>query len=432
MKTPIPHDIPLPLPAGEVFLNVLLVVSFIAHILFVNLMVGGSLFTLYYQWKSKQKDLYDDLAQFNAQTITVNKSMAVVLGVAPLLLINVLYTVWFYSSNALTGIAWIMVIPLVGIAFLLTYLHKYTWEKWRGKKTLHMSIMGVAVLIFLFIPLVFLANVNLMLFPDRWAEAKGFFSTLLIGNVFPRYFHFLAASIAVTALFLVWMLKTKWIESYGQLVNHKSKLAQEFYKIALGISLAQFFFGPLLLFTLPKVGLSVSLYSVIGLGVVFASLTMYLMSQEIKTITETHFAKRILPISILMTATVFCMASGRHLYRENALASHKEAVRQKTEAYQVKVKEAFLAASEVEALAGDGNRGQKLFQSCAGCHSKDTRLVGPPLTEIVKIYEGNAAGIVSWAKAPGKKRADYPQMPPMSLPDEDLKAIADYILNLNY
>lgn len=430
MKTPIPHDIPLPLPAGEVFLKVLLVVSFIAHILFVNLMVGGSLFTLYYQWKAKQKDLFDDLAQFIAQTITVNKSMAVVLGVAPLLLINVLYTVWFYSSNALTGIAWIMVIPLVAIAFLLTYLHKYNWEKWREKKTLHMSIMGVAVLIFLFIPLVFLANVNLMLFPDHWAEAKGFFSTLLIGNVFPRYFHFLAASIAVTALFLVWMLKTKWIESYGQLVNHKSKLAQEFYKIALGISLAQFFFGPLLLFTLPKVGLSISLYSVIGLGVVFASLAMYLMSQEIKTITETHFAKRILPISILMTATVLCMASGRHMYRENALASHKEAVRQKTEAYQAKVKDALLAASEVEALTDGGNRVQKLFQSCAGCHAKDTRLVGPSLTEIAKIYEGNAAGIVAWARAPGKKRADYPQMPPMPLPDEDLKAIAEYMLSI--
>jgi cytochrome c len=52
------------------------------------------------------------------------------------------------------------------------------------------------------------------------------------------------------------------------------------------------------------------------------------------------------------------------------------------------------------------------------------------LNEIVKIYEGNAAGIVAWAKAPGKKRADYPQMPPMSLPDEDLKAIADYILSI--
>ncbi len=55
-------------------------------------------------------------------------------------------------------------------------------------------------------------------------------------------------------------------------------------------------------------------------------------------------------------------------------------IRQKTELYQAKVKEAQIAASEIEALAGDGDHGQKLFQSCAGCHAKDTRLVGPPLT----------------------------------------------------
>jgi cytochrome c len=64
------------------------------------------------------------------------------------------------------------------------------------------------------------------------------------------------------------------------------------------------------------------------------------------------------------------------------------------------------------------------------CHGLEKRVVGPPWREIQKLYKDNPSGIVAWAKAPGKKRSDYPQMPPMALPDEDLKIIAEYVLKL--
>jgi len=128
INTPVPKDIPLDLPLPEWLLVTLLVFSFLLHIIFINLMVGGSIVTLWAQIKGLKNKEYDTFAHEIAKTITVNKSIAVVLGVAPLLSINTLYTIYFYSANALTGFAWIMIIPLVTIAFLLTYLHKYTWS----------------------------------------------------------------------------------------------------------------------------------------------------------------------------------------------------------------------------------------------------------------------------------------------------------------
>ena len=128
ISTPLPKDIPLEFPLPEWLLVTLLVVSFLAHIVFINLMLGGSILTLWAQIKGLKNKDYDIYAHEIAKTITVNKSMAVVLGVAPLLSINTLYTVYFYSANALTGFAWIMIIPLVTIAFLLTYLHKYLYH----------------------------------------------------------------------------------------------------------------------------------------------------------------------------------------------------------------------------------------------------------------------------------------------------------------
>lgn len=58
----------------------------------------------------------------------------------------------------------------------------------------------------------------------------------------------------------------------------------------------------------------------------------------------------------------------------------------------------------------------------------DKKLIGPPLTEIAQTYT-NADGIVAWAKAPGKKRPDYPQMPSFAhVPEADLKAVGEYML----
>ncbi len=96
VSTPIPKDIPLELPLPEWLLVTLLIVSFLAHIIFINLMLGGSIITLWAQIKGLKNKEYDTFAHEVAKTITVNKSMAVVLGVAPLLCINTLYTIYFY------------------------------------------------------------------------------------------------------------------------------------------------------------------------------------------------------------------------------------------------------------------------------------------------------------------------------------------------
>ncbi len=76
-------------------------------------------------------------------------------------------------------------------------------------------------------------------------------------------------------------------------------------------------------------------------------------------------------------------------------------------------------------------KGEKVFKTvCIVCHALDKRLVGPPIQEIATLYKGNPDGIAAWAKAPGKKRPDYPQMIAVPLPDEDLKAAGAYMLKV--
>jgi cytochrome c len=439
IATPVPKDIPLPLPLPEWLLVGLLVISFLIHIVFINLMVGGSIVTLWAQVKGLKNKKYDTYAHEIAKTITVNKSMAVVLGVAPLLSINTLYTVYFYSANALTGFVWIMIIPLVTVAFLLTYLHKYTWESLSKSKVLHISIIGLAVIVFLFIPLIFLTNVNLMMFPEKWGSIKGFLSALTLPNVFPRYFEFLSACIAVTGIFTVW---------YNNRKNYPvEKIYQEFtryelkklgYSISiLGLAL-QIFFGIIVLITLPSKGIGFEIIGMMGIGGVCLSMALWLSYQsvigEVKDI-DRHFRKIVSYILVF----ILIYGASRQTYRHNTLNPHQQLMEAHTIEFKKLSEEARTNSVqqdtnlEIDHSLGDVALGAAIFDAnCSACHKQEEKLVGPPVTEMLEIYSGNESGLINWIKVPGKKRPDSPQMPGFpQLSESELKELSNYILSTN-
>lgn len=429
MPMPIPRDLPLPLPASAFYLEPLLVVAFVAHLVFVNLLVGSSILVFALELRGRKDRDFDRLARALATTITVNKSLAVVLGVAPLLILSVLYTVHFYTANALTGTAWIGLIPGIAVTFLLLYLHKYSWDRLADAKGVHLGILGVALALLLFIPLVFLTNVNLMTFPDRWTAVRGFVDALTLPNVLPRYLHFLAASLVSTSLFgVAWFGRASFpAEDHFERLT-RPELRRWFYGVALVVSLAQFVIGPLVLLTLPSQGINAVVLAEVAVGVSLAIPAVWMMWREV---IAHEPGRRYFRIVGLLTVAVVAMALARHNYRYQALRQHRREMARATEAWQLASANAREALRTGVAAAGTAAPdGVALFaSSCSGCHAVDTKLVGPSLTEIAALYADNPDGIVAWARAPGKKRADAPQMPAMAqVGDANLRAIANYML----
>ncbi|MDB6079614.1 MAG: hypothetical protein JWO82_3361 [Akkermansiaceae bacterium] len=425
-EMPVPRDLPLPLPLPATLLKVLLVLFFLVHILFVNLTVGASLLVTIFEFMGRKpgRERYDDLALAFAKTVTVNKSLAVVMGIGPLLCINLVYTLQWYGANALTGHAWLLIIPLVTTAFLLTYLHKYQWESWRHgrRKILHLATGAAATLLFLCIPFIFLANANLMLFPGEWEKVIGFFSALQVGNVLPRYLHFLLASVALSSLFGAWWF---WREDAPVPGFTREQLRRTFYGVAAAATACQFLAGPLLLLTLPGIGITGRLYAIIIPSAALGLLTLLLLLKKWHG-PDSELGREHGLIWILFSVVVLGMGSGRHAYREAALATQTAAIAERSAAYEKALAD-FNESHHEQAIPTESP--EQLFATCGACHAPDHRLVGPPLQEIARIYANNPAGIVAWAKAPGKKRPDYPQMPPFAhLGDDKLRLIADYLL----
>lgn len=430
-QIPVPKDIPLPLPLPEWLLVFILILSFLLHILFINLMVGGSILTFGYEIRGVKNKDYDKLAREIASTITVNKSLAVVLGVAPLLSINVLYTLYFYSSNALTGNMWISIIPWVTVAFLLLYLHKYTWERLSENKTLHLAILGLGVFSFLLIPFIFLTNINLMLFPEKWGVIHGFTDALILPNVFPRYFHFITACLAITGLFLAFWFGRKGFSVEGKFENlSKKEIKKQMLNLALIATGVQFIFGPLLFLTLPSKGVTWGLFWVIMGGVTVAIIILVQLWKLLKE--RKLISRRFYTVIGLFTLLVAFMGTGRHLYREGALKTHKELMAERTAAHWEAVKKAHenLLMPEVETKEGTVMPGEQLFKNnCAVCHAANTRLVGPSMAEAAPVYKNNIEGLKQWIKKPGRKRMDYPSMTGFpQLTDQQLTDISEYVL----
>jgi cytochrome c len=422
------RDIPLPLPADSFFLQALLVMLFLGHILFVNLMVGGSLLVVALEIAGRRRRDLDSLAHEIAKTITVNKSLAVVLGVGPLLGINVLYTVFWYTANALTGTAWISVVPLVILAFLAAYAHKYSWERLRGRPGLHLALGATAAALFLAIPLIFLANINLMLFPERWGEVRGFWQAVALANVWPRYLHFLAASLAITSLFLVlWFTRSGYPVQERFETLDRPALRRTFYSVALGASALQLLLGPLVLLTLPPEGMSWYFLAVLTVAVLLGLSAIVLMLREV-TVPHPRPNQRFLAIFLLVTLTAFAMGYGRHVYRETAVAGHRAQMAERTREFGWSA-----AAASRRAALGIGKvevpLGEQIFGStCSACYAVDEVLVGPSLAEIAGVYAGDPDGIADWTAAPGRKRRDFPPMPPFRMERQKLLAVAEYML----
>lgn len=203
----IPPDIELVIPGNVGFFEVLIVISFLLHILFVNITVGSSAMAVFQEIKGirTKKPEHDALAAQLANHTSILKSIAVVLGVAPLLIISVIYTQFFYPSTILIGKAWLSLILILIAAFLILYAYKFLWEKMQtgGKKIAHVFIGAAGSLLLLFVPLIFIVNVVSMLYPDMWEGSKGFFHGLVYyPQIWQRYFHFILASFAIAGIYL--------------------------------------------------------------------------------------------------------------------------------------------------------------------------------------------------------------------------------------
>lgn len=109
---------PAGIPSHPLVFQLLMVLTWVFHIAFVHLTLGAGAMALYAFLKRQQDSKWEKLSIAMTKVTKVSVSMAVVLGVAPLLFTQVIYDPQWYFSNVISA-AWV-------IGFILTLIIAYT------------------------------------------------------------------------------------------------------------------------------------------------------------------------------------------------------------------------------------------------------------------------------------------------------------------
>ena len=221
---PSPDTIPAP---SWLFL-VLDLLTFTLHILVINVVLGGSLLLLTSRLTRGEPALDKNLHGGLASKIPTGFALGVNLGVAPLLFLQVIYGHLFYSSSVLMAVYWILIIPLLIIAYYGAYIHIRKYQK---AELLSKTALFITAVILLYISFMFVNNMTLMTQPEKWnAYFENRSGTILNWGdptLIPRYLHFLVASIAIAGLFssiIWWFRKRKNVLEADQKIKNGLKV----------------------------------------------------------------------------------------------------------------------------------------------------------------------------------------------------------------
>lgn len=188
--------IPTPdsIPVHWVWFQVLLIFTFFIHMILMNFILGGSLLTVW--------DLLTGKLEGKASgSIPTLIALTVNFGVPPLLFVQLLYGHLFYSSSVVLAVPWIVVIPVLILAYYGAYLFV---RKRESAPFWAKTGLVITSLFLLYIAFIFVNNNTLSIRPERWGiyfeNPGGWNLNLAEPTLWPRYLHVVMGALAIGAL----------------------------------------------------------------------------------------------------------------------------------------------------------------------------------------------------------------------------------------
>ncbi|KHK03867.1 hypothetical protein [Desulfovibrio sp. TomC] len=283
--------------------DLLLVVAFTAHLLVVNVALGGTLLALLSPGRSR------GAAVALAKRLPGSVAVGVNLAIPPLLFASVLYGQYLYTAAILSAVPWLSLFMVVMIAYALLYV--FQARAARPGSGLAAAAAGALLLAASLI----LVNVSVLsLTPQLWkpslTENGGL--ALAVGDVtfVPRWLHFVTASLAVGGLYLA-LFSSKAARTDAEAAVRK-RTGLRWFTFA---TLAQIPIGLWFLLSLPR-GImerffgahsETTLAFMLGLGLAAAALLNAVRGRAGRA-------------AFFIVVTVGCMAAVRELVRQAYLA----------------------------------------------------------------------------------------------------------------
>jgi hypothetical protein len=261
------------LPAPPQILILLEQLFFLIHIVLINSILGLSLIIIYKRIRLLSISSLDlDIYRPFSKQIPILFALAINMAIPALLFLQVVFGHLFYTSSVLLGTYWILIIPLLIAGYYSSYIH---YKKFESSQLAKFTIFAV-VFIMLYISFILVNNLSLMENLIKWSRYfENRSGTILLWDeisIYPRYLHFIVASLAVGGLF--YSLHYKFKKDLNQ--NLRNIKIKEGLKIFTYSTMVQVIVGVLFLLSLPQkvmlnfMGADILATLIFILGVIFA------------------------------------------------------------------------------------------------------------------------------------------------------------------
>jgi mono/diheme cytochrome c family protein len=360
------HDLTLPLPLPEAVQRGLLFGTFTLHLLFVLLMLGTAILALSYfihaWWHGRLGEL-----RWDKQILRIflaHKSLAVVLGVGPLLLIQVAFTIPFFTAIVLLAPFWLLIIGFLIVSFISfdSLGHRIDTHRY-----LHLGFGMVAMITLLCVPGFFVAVLVATENPRRWMDIFGMgfaFDWRLTVHWIFRYLHVLGAALVFGGAFHYFFVARRYPRHRASLLRWM--LLGLVLQVVLGIAL----YWSLLQEVPPIV------YAYLSAGIGLTAVMIWVVATTMGSRGSLNHTA-VIP---LLLALLVSMLLARQEFQDQAVSPVLAQVEQATAGYMAK-----LQPYEKTALAHYRERMNTVYdtgpivysQSCAFCHGQDANGNGP-------------------------------------------------------
>ncbi|MGZ8429421.1 MAG: c-type cytochrome [Candidatus Deferrimicrobiaceae bacterium] len=397
------------------------------HLPVIGYLIGGSTVSLLLNvlGKEKREPAYLRFSKELMETALIGKSALFMFGIVPLLLVWFVYARILFDPTPLPWHFWSGILVILFAGFVLLHRYRSAWDRAQVLSPIHIGTGAAGLLAVLLAFFLFSTGYGILFNPEKLPLLQKQIRFLLSWNAIVKFLRFLAFFFGMTGGVIL-LLGARSAEGKEGPDADSRRVVRDFGAVLTFLAtLALPIFVLFDLVTLPEIALSAELFATSAV-VLLLSLTVCLVLSFPSGKGEGRLGPRVIALYVLIFFTV--------LLHDNAAVGNAYGDRIAFLAMQAPAAEAEHAkeAPRKEPVAAGqaaAETGKAVFEKiCAGCHRLDIRVVGPPLNEVVPKYGGDVEKLKGFIRKPVKVNPDYPSMPQLGLPEEEIDAVARWLV----
>lgn len=425
-------------------LHYLLVLIQFLFLPFLSVVLVGTLLSLRY-WKKGLREKNHLFVQFShdvIETLTVNKSFGIVLGILPMFSSLLIYAQLFHKSNSSVMVILMIAFPLIILGIILVYTFRFSYtfsdlfnflknatslDHALKDKVVRLEIgsndlarkSGIAGLALLFVgSWYYISAISFAVFSEVWTSSSNLSVIFSFQTIF-NFLQFLLLAFAITGSALLFVF-FYWEDGRENLSDEYRKFVK---KTSLTLTLPPLILLPFVLLInillLPQSALSGSVFSYSVIAIVLIFLSYHFLY----AITRTANLKMSGQLFFVVIFAALALIIKDQMAMSNSTKLHSAVLSTDFDKYLSELKGEGITAVKARS-------GEEIYQIvCSTCHKFDEKLVGPPYNKVLTKYEGKMDQLVAFIRNPVKVDPAFPPMPNLALRLDEAKNIAQYVMD---